>query len=52
MQEEQWENLIDNLEVKFGQLDRKHKNTSSFDDVGNEIKNEEEWVEFETPMGK
>lgn len=52
MQEEQWENLLDNLEIKFGKLERRHQTTNSFDDVGNEIKNEEEWVEFETPMGR
>lgn len=52
MQDEQWENLIDNLEIKFGKLERKKQTTSSIDDVGNKTKNEEEWLEFETPMGE
>jgi hypothetical protein len=52
MQDEKWEDLLDNLEVKFGKLDRKHQVKATHDDVGNEIRNEEEWVEFETPMGK
>lgn len=52
MQDEQWGDLIDNLEIKFGKLDRKTKTTVTTDDVGHEIKNDEEWVEFETPLGK
>lgn len=52
MQDEKWENLLDNLEIKFGKLERKKQKSISTDDVGNEIKNEEEWVEIETPMGK
>lgn len=52
MQDEQWENLLDNLEIKFGKLERKNKSFTQTDDVGHEIKNDEEWVEFDTPMGK
>jgi hypothetical protein len=52
MQDEQWNNLIDNLELKFGKLERKHQTAIQTDDIGHEIKNREEWVEFETPMGK
>lgn len=52
MQDEKWENLIDNLEIKFGKLSRKSQTTVSTDDIGHEIKSEEEWVEFETPLGK
>ncbi len=52
MQDEQWENLLDSLEIKFGKLNRKQQTTTRTDDVGHEIKSDEEWVEFETPMGR
>jgi hypothetical protein len=52
MQNEQWENLIDSLEIKFGKLERKRRTTVTTNDIGHEIKNEEEWLEFETPSGK
>ena len=52
MQDEQWVNLIYNLETKFGKLERKHLQTITTDDVGHEMKSDEEWVEFDSPLGK
>ncbi len=52
MQEDKWIDLIDNLEIKFGQLDRKSQKTTSEDDTGHKIDTFEEWVEFDTPMGR
>jgi len=52
MQDDKWDDLIDSLEMKFGKVDRKHRSTITTDDVGHEIKNDEEWIEFESPLGK
>jgi hypothetical protein len=52
MQDEKWENLLDNLEIKFGKLERKRSKSTSEDDVGHEITAIDEWVEFDSPIGK
>ena len=52
MNEEKWENLLDTIEIKFGKLERRNKKFVSTDDMGNEIKNEEDWVEFKTELGR
>ncbi|MDD5693137.1 MAG: hypothetical protein WC437_00645 [Patescibacteria group bacterium] len=52
MQDDKWGDLIDDLETKFGELNRKIQTSISEDDTGHEVKTTEEWVEFETPMGR
>lgn len=52
MKDRLWDDMLDRLENKYGEVNIKNRQESRSDDMGNKIISEISYVEFEIPEGK